>query len=313
MNPVFIGGCGRSGTTLLGAILGSHSDCLTLPEFQFKLNIIQACNNRNHLHTYANEILKDKRFKIWKIKVDADNLQKNLAKSAIHTVNFFVKEYAESINFSKSPKLWIDHTPANMKYAKTLLEVFPQAKFVHIVRDGRAVASSVIPLDWGPNTITKAASWWVEHMAYGLAAESFLGKDKIIRIKYEDLISKPKETVKNLCSYLDIEYQHSMLDATGFKVPSYTAVQHNLIGKRLDATRLNDWEKKLSFEEVEIFEILTGDFLNYLNYSLKSHSTRLNIHRVDRVKFDIKEVYIQQVNKIRNRLRFYKSQIHNLN
>lgn len=313
MNPVFIGGCGRSGTTLLGAILGSHSDCLTIPEFQFKLNIIQACNYKTHLHTDTNEILKDKRFKIWRINVDAENLQENLAKSAIHTVDFFVKKYAESINSSKSPKLWIDHTPTNMKYAKTLLEVFPQAKFIHIVRDGRAVASSVMPLDWGPNTITKAASWWVEHMAYGLAAESFLGQDKIIRIKYEDLISEPEETVKNLCSYLDIEYQHSMLEATGFKVPFYTSVQHNLIGKRLDVTRLNDWEKKLASEEIEIFEILTGDFLKHLNYSLKSHSIRLSIHRVDRVKFYLKEVYIQQVNKIRNRLRFYKSQMYKLN
>lgn len=310
MNPVFIGGCGRSGTTLLGAILGSHSDCLTIPEFQFKLNIIQACNHKTHLHTDTNEILKDKRFKIWRINVDAENLQENLAKSAIHTVDFFVKKYAESINSSKSPKLWLDHTPTNMKYAKTLLEVFPQAKFIHIVRDGRAVASSVIPLDWGPNTITKAASWWVEHMAYGLAAESFLGKDKIIRIKYEDLISEPEETVKNLCSYLDIEYQHSMLKATGFKVPQYTLSQHSLVGQNLDKARLSVWQRKLRKNDIEIFEYLTGNFLSYFNYHLLFSNENIKVSRVVWFKFAVKEWYCQQINKLKNRYRTYKSISH---
>jgi len=307
MNPVFIGGCGRSGTTLLGAILGSHSDCLTIPEFQFKLNIIQACNHKAHFHTYVNEILNDKRFKIWRISIDAEDLQENLAKSAIHTVDFFVKKYAESINSSKSPNLWIDHTPTNMKYAKTLLEVFPQAKFVHIVRDGRAVASSVMPLDWGPNTITKAASWWVEHTAYGLAAESFLGKDKIIRVKYEDLISEPEVTIKILCNYLNISYQYAMLAATGFKVPEYTSTQHSLIGKTLDKTRLNAWQGKLKNSDIELFEFLTGNFLSYLEYPSLYSGNSVKISRLNRLKLTFKEWHCQQLNKLRNRYRTYNS------
>ena len=85
-----------------------------------------------------------------------------------------------------------------MTQAYLLNEEFPKAKYIHLLRDGRAVANSVLSLDWGPNTIPVAARSWVKNVSYGLAAESFFNNEKILRVKYENLTLKPIETLKNM-------------------------------------------------------------------------------------------------------------------
>ena len=62
-----------------------------------------------------------------------------------------LKAYAGSLNHHLDFKYWVDHTPVNLKFFMHLVKHYERAKFIHIVRDGRAVASSVIPLEWGPN------------------------------------------------------------------------------------------------------------------------------------------------------------------
>jgi Sulfotransferase family len=64
---------------------------------------------------------------------------------------------------------WVDHTPTNLRFARLLTAWFPEARFIHIVRDpGRA--ASVMPLNWGPNTITEAALFWKRRMALALTS-----------------------------------------------------------------------------------------------------------------------------------------------
>jgi hypothetical protein len=203
MIPVFVGGHPRSGTTLLGSMIGAHSKCICTPESQFKTRALRQSSrgDRVDIRTAFHLIKADWRFKIWSL--DIDSVPYDELHSHQDLILRIVKAYGEKFG-KPDAGIWVDHTPSNVKNAATLLELFPGAKFIHIVRDGRAVASSIMPLDWGANTINSAARSWVKRLSQYLAAESSLGSERISRVRFEDLVLEPETTLKSICSFLDI-------------------------------------------------------------------------------------------------------------
>ena len=302
---IFIGGCQRSGTTLLGAMLGAHSDCVCTPESQFKIDVFRTYDwARGQVDLLAGlDVIKNHwRFKLWGIDIESDSVsKKELNATYPGLLGWNVKRYAESIG-KATASIWVDHTPDNIRYATTLCELFPQAKIIHIVRDGRAVASSIMQLDWGPNTIIGAARWWIVQMPYGLGAEASLAKDQIIRVRYEDLVCEPESTLRRLCTYLDLDYQPEMAKSGGFKPPRYTAKQHALVGKKPNTERVTAWERELTSRQIEIFEWLTGDLLHYLGYPLKYGLRARGPTRLERQRSRVRELYQNVINRCRHRL-----------
>jgi hypothetical protein len=270
---IFIGGCRRSGTTMLGSIIGAHNTCICTPEsINFILDglgVLNSYNSHNKLDVVIKHILKNWRFKLWELKIDlAEVPWGDINDSYPRLIEWIASQYGNKIGKSHTDT-WVDHSPGNFSYALTLLNLYPNARFIHIVRDGRAIASSIMPLDWGPNTIIRTAEWWVRGTAYGLALETLLPKEKIIRVKFEDLVSYPEKTVLHLCNFLNIDFQKNMILANGFIPPNYTLKQHSLVGKEPDQTRISNWETSLSPRQIEIFERLTHEFLLYLGYPLR--------------------------------------------
>lgn len=271
ISPVFIGGCSRSGTTLLGAMLGAHSECICTPESQFKIDVYRKILKDNGEGINTKEILASiadhKRFKIWELPIEDAEIQggKNGTTYA-EIVLSLVKKYGVKKVGKKKASLWIDHSPDNIRYALTLFNIFPDARMIHLIRDGRAIASSVMSLDWWPVTVVSWAHIWMENLAYGLAAESVFDSSRIIRIRYEDLVKQPEETMGEICSFLNISYEPQMVNAKEFKIPQYTSEQHKLVGKGIDTSRLNAWKDVLTPRQIEIFESITGELLKMFGY-----------------------------------------------
>jgi hypothetical protein len=264
---IFIGGCGRSGTTLLGSMLGSHSQCICPPESHFKTTPFRmGLWQEGQIDPQAalDLIQRHWRFKIWQLEIDPADAPKS---SYVDLLHWLVQTYATKHDLTGS--VWVDHTPENINYAPTLLRLFPDARIVHIVRDGRAVANSIMPLDWGPNTVIKAAAWWEEIVRQGLALEEIYPADHIVRVRYEDLVSAPETTVTALCERLDLAYEPQMLTASGFRAPGYTTGQHAMIGKRPDASRAERWKRALTSRQIEIFESRAAALLRELGYALQ--------------------------------------------
>lgn len=285
-------------------MLGSHSKCICTPESQFKIEML---NNyyqlkKDDLLSVFRTIKDNFRFKIWGINIEPD-INEGIWSSYSELIMWIVQKYSE-INNKKGPKFWIDHTASNIKYATVLFNLFHNAKMVHIIRDGRAVASSVIPLDWGPNTIENAAHWWLGDLSYGFAAESFFKSNQIIRVKYEDLVINPETTLKTLCTFLDIEYEPDMVKGNGFKVPEFTVNQHCYVGKKPNTKRIDSWKRELTSRQIEIFESLTYDILTYLGYDLMYGLKANPPSFIERKIFMIVDFYRKQTNKIvfRNRV-----------
>lgn len=268
---IFIGGCSRSGTTLLGAMIGAHPDVICSPESQFKSDLLRTIwPNSDDLDKQAvlTHLTKHWRYKLWNLPQSATALaQMTPHNSYASILNTLTLAYAQNLG-KTAVTHWIDHTPENISYAHTYLKIFPNAKFIHIVRDGRAVAASIMPLDWGPNSIIKAARWWMRMTSFGLAAEASLPSDQMMQVKYEDLVLNPEETMRQVSQFLAIEYDEDMLNATGFTPPTYTTRQHQLVGLRPNPEMANRWRNRLKPREIEIFENLSRDFLQYLNYEM---------------------------------------------
>jgi hypothetical protein len=212
-------------------------------------------------------LTKHWRYKLWGIDNSPETLDNFINGDGYGDVlNSLSWRYAHNQNKPQA-KWWIDHTPENISYTRSLLAVYPQAKFIHIVRDGRAVASSIIPLDWGPNSIIKAARWWIRMTAFGLAAEQSLPSDRIIRLHYETLVQEPEATIRKLCAFLEVDFHAEMLDATGFIPPTYTTGQHQLVGRKPNVAMLDKWKTQLTPRQIELFEHQARDFLEYLDYA----------------------------------------------
>ena len=305
MRSVFIGGHPRSGTTLLGAMIGAHSDCICTPESQFKTRVLRDASVKNKGLTDPGTTLrlmnKDWRFRIWGLRIGS--VPYDEISSYRDFLEFIVKAYGLKAG-RPNPLVWVDHTPSNIKNAPVLLEIFPDAKFIHIVRDGRAVASSVMPLDWGPNTIDKAAYSWVKRLSQNLSVESMLGPMRIMRIKFEDLVQHPADAMKQVCRFLAVDYQPQMVEGAGFNVPRYTANQHSLVGKKPDPAEIDTWGTNLTARQVEIFEGIAGDMLLSLGYSLKYGGYTRKMTMVEKMISEIVEAYRGLIaNRTRHRRR----------
>lgn len=269
MRPILIGGCPRSGTTLLGAVLGTHRDCLATPESKFNPDSYRLAMNADGTVDLARAlavIREHWNFRLWDVVPDAEE---SAALAGSETYCDMVKRVVQvygSRRGKPAPAYWIDHTPYNILHVPLLFQIYPDARLIHLVRDGRGVAASVMKLDWGPNTVEAAAQWWIVRVAHGLAAESYFGPERVLRVSYEALVRDPQTTMQQVCAFIGVAWQPEMIAGTGFQVPKHSTRQHGLVGAAPQAARATAWQKELSPRQVEIFESVAASVLTCLGY-----------------------------------------------
>jgi hypothetical protein len=201
--------------------------------------------------------------------------------------------------------VWIDHTPRNMNFASTISEEFPDGRFVHIVRDGRAVAASLLRVDWGPNTIDEAARMWLVRLSYGLAAEAATeGVIPVTRVRYEDLVAEPEPTLRRLCEQLELEYHPDMVEAGGFTPPASSRSIHELVGRSPEPDRTEAWRRELTARQIEIFESIANDALRMVGYAPDLGRRARPTTRRERYGFRLRELASRPVLRARRRRRW---------
>lgn len=269
MKSIFIGGCERSGTTFLGSLLGGHPQCLATPESPFKIApLITEKSRRDGSRgtEVIDDVLHDIQLRLWGLSWEPSELEELYKANSVEAITqIIVRKYAEKEG-KKEFSIWVDHTPSNILYVHRLGIYFPDSKFVHIVRDGRAVAASLMQVRFGPVSVRSAATHWMGRIAAGLAAEATLREDRVVRVHYEDLVQNTELTLRNLCKALGLDFHESMISGGGFEPTRFGRKVNRLVGKRAVRRRLGAWENTLSSREVEIFEALTGDLLSCLRY-----------------------------------------------
>jgi len=110
-----------------------------------------------------------------------------------------------------SPGGWVETTPDNVIRANQLLALFPSAKILHVVRDGRDVASSVVRRTWGPNDLVSALRWWYQRMRRAYRTLAALPERAVLTIRLENLVTySPDATYRQLIEYLGVTDQAEM-------------------------------------------------------------------------------------------------------
>ena len=151
--PFFIVGVGRSGTTMLRLMLTSHPSIAVPYESHFltryyeKLDSYGALEQRENLETLLRDILSEELLLSWDHEFDFDELISEIAEPVTlgSVFNAVYLNYARA----KNKVRWGDKSDY-LDRMHIVNDIFPDAKFIHIVRDGRDVVNSVLKLPWGP-------------------------------------------------------------------------------------------------------------------------------------------------------------------
>ena len=274
INPIFIMGAPRSGTTLLASMIASRDDAIALPEMHYIHNLFKEEALYGPL---------EKKYVIASLKNDFTFLELGIIKSNDEiselvglTFRKTVLRIVEAYNrkyFQKDYKLWVEHSPHNHKYFYVLKHNFPNAKFVHIIRDGRAVYSSTIEQMWGYKDIITGANSWKESVEDCLSL-SLTNPDQVFTLRYEDLTLEPEESIKSLCEFLDIPFSKSMLESRGLiltEIDQGRAKQTGSTG-RPNTKSLGKWKSRLTKSEVGHFTNINKQLLEHFGYKVEQYS-----------------------------------------
>ena len=259
MEKLFIGGCPRSGTTLLAALLNASPVCRAMPEARFKFALLgEDLLTRKDLEILA----ADFTFHLWR-------MPSVIARLEVGAPRFqaFDDIVSEALSPDPGIRFYVDHTPRNVRHLPALRHFYPDSRFIHIIRDGRGVWASVKSLPWGPNSPGEAARWWTRSVALGLAAAAIC-PDSLWTIRYEDLVDRPAEVLQGLCDWLGIPFEPTMLEGDASFLPEYTHDQHRLVGEKPDPAAARRWRGTLPPHEIKLFEDEAADLIVALGYDL---------------------------------------------
>jgi hypothetical protein len=263
----FVVGCPRSGTTLLRAMLDSHPDLAVPGESYFIVELAPQFSpkrfRRFKLDRFADVLLAHPRFEHWELPA-ADVRAAFAAEQPDDYAAALRVLYATYARAQGKPR-YGDKTPNYVLDLPLLGDLFPEAQFVHMVRDGRDVALSVTQIEgWGPSKIEGAARYWVKHVDAGRRAGNALGPHRYHEVHYDDLVDEPETTLRSVCRFFGLSYDPVMLDYPGRFDALVSSNMQPEIHERLrrpPTKGLRSWRDEMDEHDVATFEAIAGDAL----------------------------------------------------
>jgi len=168
---------------------------------------------------------------------------------------------------------WGNKTPSYVGQVPLLSELFPDARFVHLLRDGRDVAPSLVARTWGPNTLPLAAGYWMRQVRRGHRAGRDLDPARYLEVRYEALVADPEDALRAISSFAGLAYHPDMLTrratkaARGARSPLGGDRGHVRLSEP-PRPGVRDWRRDLSPGEVAVIEAVAGPALVEFGYPL---------------------------------------------
>lgn len=298
-------GAPRSGTTMLASMLASTPETIALPEMAY-LHDLMELDSKGTLDAdkFREILVTSHRFKNSRIcDNDQEIFDLFIPNDLTGTISNILEKYNQR-NDCKIFNSWVEHTPHNARAADLWLKYFPQAKFIHIVRDGRGVAESTMRQAWGMKDIVRLAENWNSRINSIRQLQARLG-DRITEVRYEDLIQSPESTLRRVCETMGLRFQESMLSNNGIHNLKHLAGAE-LIGKSADMSRLYAWKNELKDWEILHFTAICRKNLELYHYEA-SKGRELNpiycifIKLIGKIKHHYsKKRFLSEVSKVEN-------------
>ncbi len=287
----FVVGMNRSGTTLLRMMLDAHSQLTIPPETHFVPDLIRACRQDGATPENALDAIKENRE--WGDFGFSDDEVLGWFGAldpldAGDAVRCFYGAYAERVG---KPR-WGDKTPKYVRNMPLIQRALPEVRFVHVIRDGRDVALSVLDRTVRDIDAAHVAGRWKKKVEK--AREVAPRLDHYLEIRYEDLIRDTEPVLRKVTDFAELEFEPAMLDyhersgerlqemarelpATGrskqLSVERRMAT-HAMTTKPPSADRASRWRKQMSESDRAAFEAVAGDLLQELGYPVGEEAAK---------------------------------------
>jgi hypothetical protein len=216
---IFVGGAARSGTTLVQNMLDSHPDICGAPEFLHIPDIIRLRKalrqsvDRKYIDFYSYE--------------DVD-------KHICSLIESFLCPLADQYG----RRFLSEKTPDNVLVFPDLISLFPGARFIHVVRDPRAIIASQLQVGkrgqergWKTQDFTHSVSAAVEYVGQCFQmgfASSEIAPERVLEVVYERVVRNPEYETKRICEFLKVEWSSQMLHPGKLKHPGEKAITNNV-------------------------------------------------------------------------------------
>jgi hypothetical protein len=279
----FIVGAERSGTTLLRLMLDAHPELAIPPETHFIDRAAEVCEHASDpRRAFLDAVTSHRRW--GDFRIEGDLLEQRIARiepfDLGEALRAFYGLYAE--RFGK-PR-WGDKTPLYVQKMQLIRGLLPEARFVHLIRDGRDVALSTRDLWFGPDSVQEAARRWRSLIEEARRQSREL--PHYLEVRYEDLVTGPESTLRKICDLVDLRWDPSMLayhekaeermseiyrdimTPKGRKVVRGEMRQslHTLTGSPPQRDRIGRWKGEMTAEDRKRFEEVAGETLRELGY-----------------------------------------------
>jgi hypothetical protein len=300
VNPfVFFVGCPRSGTTLLKRIAEAHPELAVIHETRW---IPRTYEFRRGLTADGLvlpkliERMRDPR-RLRRLELDADELERRFRGFVGLPFASFVTALFDDFGERHGKRLVGDKTPGYVRYLPLLHRLWPHARFVHIIRDGRDVCLSV--LDWrkgatsfdtfDADPVSTVGIWWEWYVRLGLEGGRQLDPALYHELRYESIVADAEREVVRLCEFLAVPYDASMLRFHEGRTKSKPGLSSKSAWLPVTGG-LRDWRTTMDADDLLRFEAGAGDLLEELGYRRTAFVPRSALERAARVR----ERFIEQ-------------------
>lgn len=261
---VFILGAPRSGTTFLASLLdktgyGKPVETHFITKYYKRLDRYGDITRPDRLRRLLTDIWKERPVQQWGITLEFDHFYRSLPEGFDYTdvVNRIMSLQKNGENVTA----WGDKTPHYVGDLPILLQLFPNARYIYIVRDGRDVALSLLEKNWGPNNIFECATYWSSLNRHAELMQRLYQQGQLYRLTYEDLIDHTETQVLAIYKFLGEEVSEQEAKALAAPVISRN------YGK---------WRTRMSENDLRTFEAVAGASLVKFGYEVRWPESRIS-------------------------------------
>jgi hypothetical protein len=245
-SAIFSGGSPRSGTTLLYSLLNAHDRIFMALE----TGLMSGHRDLDRINGRVNLPIKDLAKLYYQSICYAEFCEKTLSRLAANA----------------GKQRWGDKSPANVTLIANIFRYFPNARFIHIIRDGRDAICSIrnhppsLGNRYEQNPWDESLQLWESWTRQGISHRS---DPRYYEIRYEALIQDPEKVLKELFMWLSEPWQEDIL----IKAKSTKVSSHPGVSSPINQNSLNAWQIKLPQEARELFRGSANSLLVELGYA----------------------------------------------